>query len=196
MKVTLISITPNPEAVISAAAAVCYDSDRDNARRVISLVKSGHHSALGQAFANFKIDGVSRACANQIVRHAHGRYLQRSQRYVKETVPSYIVPPAVANEPEAFEVFHAAMQVAWDSYQKLLSLGIKKEDARYVLPMATKTAIVVAGNLQFWADFLFGKASRLDRSAQWEIRGVAEVIHSALREHAPNIFDPKLWGRP
>jgi len=189
-KVELLSITPNAEKLIEAAGRTSYMSfdkqDQDSEKRFIRmLVKSGHHSVLEHAHATFRISGASRSFTHQLVRHRLCSIIQRSQRYVDESDFNYIEPDSIKNNPKAHSVFIDFMDKAKEAYLKLNGLKIKKEDARYVLPNAAESQIVVSANFREWRHVidLRGKAQ-----AQWEIRRVAIEILKILKKHAPNVF--------
>ena len=102
-------------------------SDEDVAKLVRILVRSGHHSALEHASFTFAIDGVSRACTHQIVRHRLASYNQQSQRYVTfGPVDSFVVPPTISANAEAEAVFLAAMEQARAAYDRLVDSGCAK----------------------------------------------------------------------
>lgn len=196
MKVTLIASTPNPETTIARAARICYDSqpkDLDGERTFIKgLVKSGHTATIEHASATFLIEDVSRALTHELVRHRLFSFCQRSQRYVKETEPSYVIPDVLVDDNSAndkmkaaHECFIKAMENAWMSYKFLLDCGLKPEDARFVLPNACTTTITVSGNFREWRNFL---QLRLSPRAQWEIRKLANIILQKLVEIAPSVF--------
>ena len=189
MKITLIYCRPDPEAAIGAAAAECYDSktDRESClRRAGHCVDSGHLATLRFASAHVHIEGVSRVCSHQLVRVAHAGILQRSQRYVKETAVQFVDPPALADVPQHLrEAWHAAQERAEWIYLQAIEAGMKKEDARFILPQGCATSLHVCGNFQFWRDFL---RNRTSKHAQWEVRAVALEIQRLLAEQAPRIF--------
>lgn len=196
MKVTLIASTPNPETTIARAARICYDSqpkDLDGERTFIKgLVKSGHTATIEHASATFLIEDVSRALTHELVRHRLFSFCQRSQRYVKESEPSYVIPDVLVDDNSAndkikaaHECFIKAMENAWMSYKFLLDCGLKPEDARFVLPNACTTTITVSGNFREWRNFL---QLRLSPRAQWEIRKLANIILQKLVEIAPSVF--------
>ena len=189
-KVELLSITPNAEKLIEAAGRTSYMSfdkqGEDSEKRFIRmLVKSGHHSVLEHAHATFRISGASRSFTHQLVRHRLCSIIQQSQRYVDESNFNCIEPDSIKNNPKAHSVFVDFMEKAKEAYLKLSGLKIKKEDARYVLPNAVESQIVVSANFREWRHVidLRGKAQ-----AQWEIRRVAIEILKILKKHAPNVF--------
>lgn len=140
---------------------------------------------LDHASATFEISGISRACSHQLVRHRVASYSQESQRYVDMSDPEFVVPPGIAENPVARKLFDFAMYTVVWTYKILLSLGVRKEDCRFVLPNAIATRIVVTmtfGNLLH----LFGL--RCDPAAQWEIRAVATEMLRLIHQKAPTVF--------
>lgn len=186
MLIELKDITEDAERKIATYAAICYDASTDEGaveRRLLKLLNLGHLATLRFASATFLVDGISRACSHQLVRSKHLDFLQESQRYVKVDKPKFISPFTRGTKE------HAAWEMSViDSlvkYKKLLELGARKEDARYVLPNSIATRMYVTGNFQAWKDFL---KLRQDKAAQWEVRAVANEIAIQLYDHAPNIF--------
>ena len=191
MTLELLANTPNPELTIAYAASTCYDSkpkELEPARKMIkAIIKSGHESCIEHASATFVLDGISRVVTHELVRHRIGfSYSQRSQRYVNEHEPSYVIPPEIADSHEAIEVFKEAMDKAWITYAKLQSLGMKNEIARYVLPNACTTKITVTANFRAWRNFL---KLRCSKRAQPEIRELAYKLLDELCKIAPACFE-------
>lgn len=197
MNIELISHTPDPEIVIANCATTCYNSspkDIEASRKMIrSLAKAGHEAMIEHAHATFKLSGVSRVLTHELVRHRLFSFAQRSQRYVKENEPSYVVPDALicndvkdSNIQHARDIFDIAMNNAWQAYKLLLEAGLKPEDARFVLPNACTTEIIVSGNFREYRNFL---KLRLGPRAQWEIRKAANIILDKLYEIAPSCFE-------
>jgi len=192
--VGIMSITPNAEVHMELCARECYNSvdkmkEGSHIGFLCGAIKRGHFSILSHAHVTFKIEGISRACSHQFVRHAHIRYLQKSQRYCSEEgndykVHQYVVPESIDDTP-----FHEAMEYAWKKYKDFKETKAKNEDARYVLPNACKTTIIASATLQGWWDFL---RLRMDKHAQWEIRDVAKMIYRLLNAYCPNVFNPEL----
>lgn len=183
MHVELLDITPNALEKIGQYAGICYNSSMDSnscVRRAISCKDKGHLATLRFASAVFHVSGISRVCSHQFVRSKHLDFLQRSQRYCKESNADYVVPNLNKEQEEAYYI---AIQAAKRTYDNLLSLGMKKEDARFVLPEATTTELIVVGNFQAWLDFI---ALRADTHAQWEIRNVAKTINNILAKELDN----------
>ncbi|KPJ60507.1 MAG: hypothetical protein AMJ46_05710 [Latescibacteria bacterium DG_63] len=191
MEVELISVTPDAERLIERAARTCYDttdkmSSSDTPTFLKKLFRAGHLSVFEHASATFRIGGISRACSHQLVRHRLASYSQRSQRHVAETRPSYVVPPRVEQADQVvLDTFENAMEASWSSYAELIRRGVPKEDARYVLPNACTTELVMSANFREWLHIL---KERLASDAQWEIREMCRLIYESLREIAPSVF--------
>jgi len=205
LAVTLLTHTPEPDRAVAAAGRLCYApvsaaelteqmTDGDVARLVRGLVASGHHSALEHATFTFAVDGVSRACTHQLVRHRVASYNQQSQRYVNFShTDSFVVPPSVAANAAAEQVFLQAMDQARKAYDRLVELGLAEgrsresvqEDARFVLPNAAETKIVVTMNARELRHFF---AVRCCNRAQWEIRALAWELRGLVRQLAPALF--------
>ncbi len=191
MKVELLAITPDAEKLIEKAGRTCYLSfdkvnEESHKRFVRMLIKSGHESVLEHAYATFRITGGSRAFTHQIVRHRLCAFSQQSQRYVDEKGFSIITPPSIERNEEAKRIFDDFIKGAKDAYVKLQSLGIKKEDARFVLPNAVESEIVISANFREWRHIL---RERCGKSAQWEIREVALEMLRILKRHAQTVFE-------
>lgn len=197
MKVSLLQYTPEPEKLVAAAARLCYsdksaDELMDNftpekvAEFVQKLVALGHESPMEHVCFTFAVDGISRACSHQLVRHRIGvSFSQKSQRYVKENQFEYVVPPKIARNPELAAKFAQAMETAQAEYAELLAAGVPAEDARFVLPNAAATSLVVTMNVRsLWHFFELRCCNR----AQWEIRALANAMLAEVKEVAPLLF--------
>ncbi len=137
--------------------------------------------------ATFLIEGVSRAATHQIVRHRLASISQESQRYVSLDKGGwgFIVPPEVEGNPEAREILDQAWEDLTEAYEKLRKLGIRKEDARFLLPNAAETRLVISMNFAAWRHFCW---LRCDKASQWEIRAVAFEILRQLHGLVPAAF--------
>lgn len=190
MNVELLSITENIEKVIEKAGRNCYQSEEKITNEscgpfIRGIVKSGHHSVLEHGYATFKIENVSRALMAQLTRHRLSSFSIKSQRYVDESDFDFIIPDSIGDHEDALFDYLSCMKIIEETYQKLREYGIKKEDARMVLPNSATTDIVMSANMRQWRNIL---KLRLEKSAQWEIRDMAEDILAILSEHAPNVF--------
>jgi thymidylate synthase (FAD) len=189
IEVELIAITPNPEKVIEEAGRTCYLSfDKIGANSaedfIHRLIKLGHESPLEHAYATFRIKNCSRAMTHQLVRHRLMAVSQQSQRYVNEEQFDYVIPETM---PEEFIAdYHNDMETIQKMYAKWRDRGLKKEDARFVLPNACTSEIVVSADFREWRHIL---QIRMSKKAQWEIRKACAMIYEILKENAPNCFD-------
>lgn len=197
MQVELLYHTPDPERAVATAARLCYapvgaselletmPSDRVNS--VLStIMKSGHFSTLEHASYTFAVDGVSRALTHQLVRHRIASFNQQSQRYVSFTDGLDVVKPeTVSANPTTEKVFDEAIGHAMAAYRKLLEAGIPVEDARYLLPNASESKIVITMNIRELLHFF---ELRSCNRAQWEIHELADRMLELARPTAPYIF--------
>ena len=191
MKVELLSITSNAEKLIEAAGRTSYlsfDKQAEGTERefIRMLLKKEHQSVLEHAYATFRLTGISRALTHQLVRHRLCSYTQQSQRYVDESNFNYVEPESVRNNAKAHSAFIEIMDKSKRAYSDLQRMGIKNEDARFVLPNAIETQIVVTANLREWRHIIELRGSP---DAQWEIREVAIEILKILKKHVPTVFE-------
>jgi len=140
---------------------------------------------LAHASATFEIGGVSRACSHQLVRHRVNSPSQESQRYCDGGEWEPVVPLLIEEHTEALSYFHYSMDAAKMCYEELCEFGISKQDSRFLLPNATPTRLMVTATFEHWRHFL---TLRLHKSAQWEIRNVAQRILAELVEVEPELF--------
>lgn len=195
MKVKLLRYTPDPERTVAAAARLCYsasgvdallDMDGDEVERLIDLLRQrGHESPFEHASFTFAVEGISRACSHQLVRHRLASYSQQSQRWVRGDAAWHVVPPSVARRPEAARLFADFLARAGEVYRALAAMGVPREDARYVLPNAVATRMVVTMNAR---ELLHVFRLRCCQRAQWEIRAVAYLMLRECRKVAPLLF--------
>ncbi len=200
MTVSLVSITEDAEKKIERFGRICYDSGakatgESYAVFIENLLKNGHLSILEHASASFLLEGVSRACTHQLVRHRLASYTQKSQRYVREGDFEYTVPPDIAASAEAKKLFETVMAGIRDGYRRLVELGVRKEDARFLLPNAAHTAIAMTANFREWLHVI---DLRVSRHAQWEIRDMTVAVWRELFRRCPSVFGPAYfdnWSR-
>ena len=152
-------------------------------------IQVGHLSPIEHSFASFYISGISRACSHQIVRHRLASYSQRSQRYCAEEEWNPIVPDSLDDGKRRW-IYDGFMKNAKLAYKKLTEdFGVPEEDARFVLPNATPTELIMTANFREWRHFI---KVRNTEHAQWEIREVAKRVLEQLYEVAPEIFEDLL----
>jgi thymidylate synthase (FAD) len=201
VNVVLLQCTPEPERLVALAARLCYspasiadlqeDVSRKDVRKLIRRVLSmGHASVLEHVGFTFGVEGISRAASHQLVRHRLASYSQQSQRYVAATF-GYVVPKTIGNGagrtgPPLADRFEKHMKESSRIYAELLAAGVPPEDARFVLPNATETKILVTMNARELHHFF---ALRLCRRAQWEIREMARRMLALAAGKAPLLFE-------
>lgn len=177
MKVTLIQATGNPIETIASIASICYDSDPKNPLGLVKhLYRNGHHSVFEHIYFTFKIEGISRACSHQLVRHRHCSFTQRSQRYCSEDGFGYVCPNTTDN---LFDTYVDGIE-SW--YKQMQNAGVPNEDARYILPNACETSLYLSCNLR---ELIHIANERLCRKAQWEIRELVQQMVACV--------DKDLW---
>lgn len=212
MKVTLLAHTPEPEKIVAAAARLCYSNkevseimdnftDEKIEEFINKLINLGHESPLEHVTFTFGIEGISRACSHQLVRHRIASYSQKSQRYVKENNFCYIKPDSLKNFQANIEImgmidgeqkkveipfsFDTLMDLINDWYSQALQSKVEPEDARMVLPNACCTSIIVTMNARTLLNFF---KHRDCNRAQWEIRSVAREMMKICKDIAPRLF--------
>ncbi len=161
-------------------------SDGDAQKRLAKIVGLGHLSVIEHASFTFSLEGVSRVLTHQLVRHRLASYSQQSQRYVVLGKPDYVIPKAISSNEERKKIFKEALDDVWDAYNRLIEMGVDAEDARYLLPNAAKTNIVVTMNARELLHFF---RLRTCNRAQWEIRKAAKLMLNEVRRIAPTIFE-------
>ena len=183
MKVELIDCTVDPLFIINHAARTCYNShnkDKIDKRAdfIKGLIKSGHETPLEFASATFDIE-CSRICQNQMVRHRHASFCVMSERYVDVGEMEFTYPYQLLTEyAGAIEYVQEAKRI----YKALIKAGVKREDARFLLPQGIETKLCVNMNFRELRHFL---KLRMDDNAQWEIRQIATEIYDICRERWP-----------
>ena len=195
--VILIAHTPEAEKVVAMAAKICYAkdvsikklqkkiNDNDVSAFITKLLESGHESPFEHISFTFGIEGISRACSHQLVRHRMASFSQRSQRYCFEDGFNYIEPEDINENEDEDKFFRDFMRHSKEVYSKLIDKGVKPEDARMVLPNACETKIIVTMNARELLHFF---KLRCCKRAQKEIREVAFMMKNICRKVAPNIF--------
>jgi thymidylate synthase (FAD) len=197
MNIELLQYTPDPERTVTLAARLCYSpagldelkekiGNADICQFIDKIMSLGHHSVLEHATFTFGIEGISRVTSHQLVRHRVASYSQQSQRYVSHVERfGAVLPPAVAANEEAKRIFDFTIGIVHQAYNQLIEMGIQPEDARYLLPNATETKIIVTMNARELLHFF---KLRCCERAQWEIRCMAVGMLKLVKSIAPTIF--------
>lgn len=203
--VELITYTPNPEETIATAAKLCYSDatiddikkgveSKDISKFIARLLSLGHMSPFEHASFTFGIEGVSRALLAQITRHRIASFSVKSQRYVSASTQetfNYVIPPAIeklgGEYVQKFEEEMKTMQGWYSEWQSLLGGNSESanEDARFVLPNAAETKMIVTMNARELMHFF---RLRCCNRAQWEIREIAWRMLKLVIEVAPTMF--------
>ena len=210
LKVILLNHTKDPEGLIAHAAKLCYSPSSveqlkdkieksDNRKFIEKLLKLGHLSPLEHVSFNFGVEGISRACSHQLVRHRIASYSQQSQRYVgehseknkdsEEQIFDFVLPPSIeaAGKSEWFVEKMREIQKWYDELVEALGDSGEKanEDARFILPNAAETKIIITMNARELLHFF---SVRCCNRAQWEIRDLATEMLRLARDILPGIF--------
>ncbi len=212
LKVTLLTYTPDPQKIMAAAAKRCYArADIDTVMEGLTPEKTegfidmlsglGHESPMEHMNFTFGIENVSRSLLAQITRHRHASFSVQSQRYVKEMDFEFITPPQIEENAAAKQLYLRTMKDIASSYNSLadnlkkanIESGMEEraaekkaiEDARYVLPNACTTKMIVTMNARSLMNFF---KLRCCNRAQWEIRELACRMLKLVKDVAPNVF--------
>ncbi|HQD36718.1 MAG TPA: FAD-dependent thymidylate synthase [Thermodesulfovibrio thiophilus] len=205
LKVFILEHTPDPESVVAFSARLCYSpvsidelkekiTEDEKSRLINILIKSGHLSPFEHVSFTFAVEGISRACSHQLVRHRIASYSQQSQRYVSEEKGfDFIIPPIIKENEETRALFLEAMNKTHEYYCQILEAlekrGFKgelaRQDARFVLPNAAETKIVITMNARELLHFF---RVRCCNRAQWEIRNLATDMLKLVKGISPLLF--------
>lgn len=197
MKVTLLRSTESPEEIIALSAKICHAHEKgsdlklnpDEIRRLLNVTTKFHHdSILEHVNFTFLIEDISRSLSHQLVRHRLCTFHQASQRYVKveDLANDIVIPESISKNSEALETFINTVKVIQETYEGLVRAGIPKEDARYILPNATKTQLIFSTNARNLIHIL---GHRLCNRAMPEFRELADEILKICRKVMPDIFN-------
>ena len=194
------------ERVAEFAGRICYMSQANPAGRTTeeylrNILKQGHGSVFEHAQYVLLIEGISRSCSHELIRHRAGfGYSQLSQRYVDESHAAFVMPPAIQGDPaleqawekqvtDAQAAYVEAVERLMEKYahveNKIHRRKLAREAARSVLPNATEVKIVVSANVRAWRTML---ELRLGEGAELEIRRMAIAVLEALQAEAPRRF--------
>lgn len=196
MKVLLINYTPDPDRLCAQAALVSkwpkgwsefkdVWNDKTDLQHLTDAVEKGHVSVIEHASFTFSLEGISRSCSHQLVRHRIASYTQQSQRYVTLEKDTFVIPKTIKENEKAHKLFEKKVRELFSAYKELCDLGIPKEDARFIMSNATTTNIVVTMNARELLHFF---ALRCCERTQWELREAAWKMLTLVKKVAPLIF--------
>ncbi|MFB6290684.1 MAG: FAD-dependent thymidylate synthase [Candidatus Bipolaricaulia bacterium] len=193
MKIELVRSTENPESMIARAARISHQSPdqegdytTEEDRELIRKLRNwGHWSPFEFASATFHVEGISRSCLAQLTRHRLASFMVRSMRYVKQNPEEVVIPDSVEEAGLARE-YRKGITESHDLYQKAIDAGVPKEDARFLLPIGSKTSLYLKANFREFRHIIDLRGSE---EAQWEIRDLANELLSRLAKLAPAVFE-------
>lgn len=201
MHVQLLAYTPQCESVVAMGARICYSGAQvddlfervqevNQEKFLNKLVQMGHLSPVEHVSFTFGVEGVSRVLLAQLTRHRLASFSVQSQRYVAQTAEGigYVVPPSIANLGQEAADEYAAQMVQMQAWYEgwCSKLGeAYKEDARFVLPNACETRLVMTMNARELQHFF---QVRCCRRAQWEIRTMAWNMLGHVLKVAPVLY--------
>ena len=164
-----------------------YHTDVDALRRV--FVREGvpfnPEAVMDHVVYMFEIEDCSRVTTHQLVRHRAVSYDQESQRFSAATREGVVTPPSIMSNEKAYKAYDEALKAVYSSYEKMVAAGVTKEDARYILPSAMMTKLVMTLNARSLMHMVW---QRTALQAQWEIRELAMTLHHLAREATPELW--------
>jgi thymidylate synthase (FAD) len=197
MKVKLLKFTKEADKLCASAAKLCYENSNiynilkkltllETKNILKKIISSGHCSVLEHASFTFYIENISRSLLAQFTRHRIASFSVQSQRYVNfKKNMSFIIPESIKKDVKLLKFYKKSLLSSYNLYKYLLSVGIAAEDARYVLPNASETKIIVTMNARELRHFF---SLRMCNRAQLEIRTVANRMLSLVKKKAPLLF--------
>lgn len=187
MKVTLLNSYDNEEIAKLATANCVGRLNKPTDKGLQIAVNSGHYSVLEHLPLTFLIEDVSRVTEVQLVRHRIASYSIKSGRYtfLDPDTYWYVIPPAYLKTEELQNGYVSFMESAKDFYLWSIKHGISKEDARYALPQAKSTNIVMSMNARA---FIEQCSKRICKKAQWEIRDLFKNMRECIKDKYPTVY--------
>lgn len=186
MEIKLVQATENAGKLITDIASICYGREqaKDPEKLLIMLDRLNHNSTFEHAFYTFKISGLSLVAFAQLVRHRHTSLTVRSGRYTNMSDMEYIIPESIKDKGRK-DIFIKHIESSSNIYNDFLSLGIPKEDARFVLPQGMTTEFYITMNLR---ELLHIYSLRIKTDAQWEIRELLGKMADIVITHSPELL--------
>ncbi|MDA4129325.1 MAG: FAD-dependent thymidylate synthase [Thaumarchaeota archaeon] len=198
IRARLLWHTPNPEVTVALAMRRCYSAkpieelEAELASRpgyekdlIAKALRDKTFDVIEHAVFMFEIEGISRVCSHQLVRHRIASYDQESQRFSAVEKEDFITPPSIQVNPDALKVYEDFLKASVAAFKKLKELEVPKEDARFILPQSIGTKLVITANARSLMHFFW---QRTATQAQWEIRELAELMIKECKAVAPSIF--------
>lgn len=180
----------DPDRIVAESGAISHSKEfknlnKEKVEHLIKLLRDlGHESVFEHVSFTFSIEGISRVCSHQLVRHRMASFTQQSQRYVPLD-PEFIIPETIYNS-EFKDDYLKLIDNAKNLYKKMVESGIRKEDARFILPQSVETKIIMTMNGRELRHFINLRASK---EAQWEIRALALEILKIVYDVSPILFE-------
>jgi len=164
-----------------------YHTDLDAIKRVLAQKEIPFDSevVMDHVVYMFEIEDCSRVTTHQLVRHRAVSYDQESQRFSAATREGVVTPPSVQSNDAGYKAYDEALKAVYSAYEKMVSAGVPKEDARYILPGAIKTKLVMTLNARSLMHLVW---QRTALQAQWEIRELAATLHMLAQEATPELW--------
>jgi thymidylate synthase (FAD) len=164
-----------------------YHTDIDSVKRVLSDKGAPFNAdaMLDHVVYMFEIEDCSRVTTHQLVRHRVASYDQESQRFSAATREGAVTPPSISSNEAAYRAYDDALKAVYAAYDKMVAAGVPKEDARYILPSAIKTKLVMTLGARSLMHLVW---QRTALQAQWEIRELATTLYSLAKEATPELW--------
>lgn len=198
MKVTLLRMTKNPFDLISQAYRICYRSmpyKKDKEKEFIKkCIEREHTSPMEHCYVTFLVEGISRPTSQQLERHRIASYTQESQRYVSAEEATYLIPASIVKNKKLCRQYQHGLNMCAAVYANLVAGGIRKEDARFILPQAVETRLMFSMNFRALRNLF---KLRLDMNAQWEIRALAAELYRQMmkKDRDTVVFFGDIWRK-
>ncbi|GHT23635.1 flavin-dependent thymidylate synthase [Endomicrobiia bacterium] len=197
MKIKLLKFTNDPEKICAVAAKLCRSSEnideisgnftKEKIKELLSrIISSGHYSVLEHSSFTFGVEGISRVLLAQLTRHRIASFSVQSQRCVRfENGVEYVVPDTIKKNKTLLKKYDDFLKNTETLYKEFLDEGIPAEDARYILPNASATKIVITMNARELKHFF---SLRCCNRSQWEIRDMACLMLNLVKKKAALLF--------
>ncbi len=197
IKIKLLKFTNDPEKMCAIAAKLCRSSEsidkisgnftkKKIKELLIRIISSGHHSVLEHSSFTFEVEGVSRVLLAQLTRHRVASFSVQSQRCVRfENGVEYVIPDTIKKNKTLLKKYDNFFKSTETLYKEFLDAGIPAEDARYILPSASATKMVITMNARELRHFF---SLRCCNRSQWEIRDMACLMLNLVRKEATLLF--------